>query len=141
MKIRKCKETDILEVYNLICELKDKTLDYSNFEIAFKSKLMNDKNYYIVGIENNKIIGFLSLNIDYQLQYASKVALIEEFIVSSEYRSKGYGKELLNKAINEAKNNKCYIIELTSGFSREKAHKFYENNGFKRISYKFKIEL
>ena len=77
MEIRKCKECDIKEVYNLICELKDNVFDYSKFEEAFKSKINDDKNYYIIAIEDNKVTGFLSLVIDYQLHHVAKVATIE----------------------------------------------------------------
>lgn len=141
MKIRKCQESDIIEVYNLICELKNEKFDYYKFEIAFKKKINDEKNYYILGVENSNIIGFLSLVVDYQLHHAAKVATIEELIVSSKYRSKGMGKALINRAIDYAKSKNCDVLELTSGFSREQAHNFYEKNGFKKSSYKFKIKL
>lgn len=66
---------------------------------------------------------------------------MKQIIVSSKYRSNGIGKSLLENAIEYAKNNKCDVIELTSGFSRERAHKFYEKNGFKKGGYKFKMDL
>lgn len=141
MKIRKCQDSDILEVYNLICELKNEKFDYSQFEIAFRSKMANNRNYYFLGIDNNEVVEFLSLVIDYQLSHAAKVATIEELIITSKFRNKGIGKELLNNAVLYAKDNNCDVIELTSGFQREHAHKFYEKNGFTKVSYKFKMNL
>lgn len=141
MDIIRCNEKNIKEVYNLICELKNKEFDFEKFKIAYNSKVSDKKNYYILGRENNTIIGFLSLVIDYQLHHADKVATIEELIVSERYRSKGTGKKLLENAIKYAKEKDCDVIELTSGFSRDKAHKFYENNGFIKGSYKFKMKL
>lgn len=141
MEIRKCNKSNMKDIYNLICELKNKEFDYAKFETAFTSKIEDEKNYYIIGIEESNVIGFLSLVIDYQLHHAEKVATIEELIVSSKYRSNGIGKKLLENAIDYAKNNNCEVIELTSGFSRERAHKFYEKNGFTKGSYKFKMDL
>lgn len=141
MEIRECNNLDIKSVYDLICELKNRKFDYSKFEVAFMDKINSRKNYYIVGIENNNVIAFLSLVIDYQLHHVAKVATIEELIVSSQYRSNGMGKALIENAIEYAKSNQCDVIELTSGFDREKAHKFYEKNGFKKGSYKFKMNL
>lgn len=141
MEIRRCQDTDILEVYNLICELKNKKLDYLQFEKAFKSKIADNRNYYFIGIDNNEIVGFLSLVIDYQLAHAAKVATIEELIVTSNYRGNGIGRKLLDNAILYAKDNNCDCIELTSGFQREQAHRFYERNGFTKVSYKFKMNL
>lgn len=75
------------------------------------------------------------------MQYVGKVATIEELIIGSKYRGNGKGKILVNKAIDYAKSKNCDVIELTSGFSEKKSHKFYENSGFTKISYKFKMEL
>jgi len=141
MTIKKCEINDIKKVYDLICELEDTKFDYKDFEIAFNSKINKDENYYILGVEDNNAIGFLSMNIDYQLHHVAKVATIEELIVSSKYRSNKAGKLLLDNAINYAKDENCDVIELTSSFSRERAHNFYEKNGFKKGSYKFKMEL
>ncbi len=141
MEIRKCAEIDVKEVYNLICELKEKEFNYEKFKIAFNNKINNKNNYYILCVENENVIGFLSLNIDYQLHHTDKVATVEELIVSSKYRSNGAGKLLLENAVNYAKNNDCEVIELTSGFSRERAHNFYIKNGFNKGSFKFKMNL
>lgn len=141
MEIKECNKSNMKDIYNLICELKNKEFDYTKFEIAFTSKIQDKRNYYIIGIEDDNVIGFLSLIIDYQLHHAEKVATIEELIVSSKYRSKGLGKKLLENAIQYARNNGCDVIELTSGFSRERAHRFYEKNGFTKGSYKFKMDL
>ena len=141
MKIRKCLDTDINEIYNLICELKDKKLDFNRFKESYKNKISDEKNYFIIGIETNNVVGFLSLVIDFQLHHADKVATVEELIVSSKYRSNGMGKMLLENAVNYAKESKCDVIELTSGFSRERAHRFYEKNVFIKGSYKFKKDL
>ena len=141
MEIIKCNERNVKEVYNLVCELKKKEFDFEKFKIAYNSKVKDQKNHYILGIENNVAIGFLILVIDYQLHHIDKVATIEELIVSEKFRSKGTGKKLLENAIKYAKDNNCDVIELTSGFPRERAHKFYENNGFIKCSYKFKKKL
>ncbi len=77
-----CDEKNIKEVYNLICELKNREFDFEKFKIAYYSKVNNEKNYYILGKESNTVIGFLSLVVDYQLHHADKVATIEELIVS-----------------------------------------------------------
>lgn len=141
MEIRKCKENDSKEVYKLMCELENTTFNYKEFEIAFNSKINNIANSYFLCVESNQIIGFLSLNIDYQLHHAGKVATIEELIISSKFRNIGAGKLLLENAIKQAKKKHCEIIELTSNFSRERAHNFYIKNGFKKSSYKFQIEF
>lgn len=141
MEIRKCTKEDVTSVYQLILELKNTQFDFDIFKNVYYSKLSDTKNYYIVAVEEDNVIGFISLVIDYQLHHADKVGTIEELIVSSESRSQGVGKLLLNYAVNYARENSCDVIELTSGFSRADAHRFYEKNEFRKRSYKFKMNL
>ena len=141
MKIRNCNKADIRNIYDLICELEDKDFDYEKFKTIFDIKLNNNNCLYIVGIEDDTIIAFLSLNIDYQLHHTKKVGTIEELIVNEKYRSKGVGKILLDNAIEYAKTKNCEIVELTSNLTREKAHNFYIKNGFNKSSYKFVMKL
>lgn len=141
MEIRRCTKEDVMSVYQLISELKDTQFNFDIFKNVYYSKLSDTKNYYAVAVEEDNVIGFISLVIDYQLHHADKVGTIEELIVSSESRSQGVGKLLLNYAVCYAKENSCDVIELTSGFSRTDAHRFYEKNGFRKGSYKFKMNL
>lgn len=140
MEIRKCQKDDVEAVYNLICELENKSMEYDKFCKAFNSKIENPCNYFLVAVEES-IVGFISIVINYQLHHENKVATIEELIVGSNNRNKGIGKELLNKAIQCAKENECEVIELTSSMSRVDAHRFYERNNFTKGSYKFKMSL
>ena len=141
MQIDKCKQNDINEVYNLVCELEGTKFDYNDFKITFNNKIKNENTYCIVCRNENNILGFLNLNIDYQLHHNGKIATIEELIVGNKHRSNGIGGLLLESAIAYAKNSKCKTIELTSNFSRERAHDFYTKNGFEKVSFKFKMEL
>ena len=141
MEIRKIVLNDLDEIFNLLNQLYENKLNYEKFKEIYKMKL-NDKNsYYIVAIENNKIIGVLTSELQIKLHRAKKQSFIEDLIVDESYRNRGVGKTLLQNAVNYAKNNDCEVIELTSYINNEKAHKFYQNNGFNKHSYKFKQYL
>ena len=99
MGIRECNKNDLNDIYSLICELENKKMNISKFELAFKKKMDESNCYCVVGTISNKIISYLSLNITYQLHHSEKVATIEELIVNSEYKNNGYGKLLIEKAI------------------------------------------
>ena len=83
MEIRKCLNTDINDVYELICQLENENLNYDIFKEVYQSKINDPKNYFIVGVEKSDVVGFLSLVIDFQLHHIGKVATIEELIVNS----------------------------------------------------------
>ena len=52
-------------------------------------------------------------------------------VVDKNYRGKGYGKRLMEKIEEWAKENNCNGIRLTSNANRKAAHLFYEKIGYK----------
>ena len=68
-------------------------------------------------------------------------ALIEDLFVNEEHRRKGYGKQLMLVAIEEAKKQNCAWIISNSRYSREEIHQFYQNLGFEDYGKEFKMVL
>lgn len=141
IEIRKIESDDLNRVFELLNELYQNKIKFSKFEEIYKIKLIDKNSYYIVALINNKIIGVLTSEIQLKLHREKKQSFIEDLIVDKEYRNKGVGKELLKDAVNYAKDIDCEVIELTSYINNEKAHRFYEKNGFIKHSYKFKQYL
>lgn len=141
MEIRRITLNDLDRVFELLNELYENKLKYEIFERIYKLKLNDENSYYIIAIEDNKIIGVLTSELQVKLHRAKKQSFIEDLIVDKDHRSKGVGKALLENAVEYAKNNDCEVIELTSYIKNENAHKFYENNNFIKHSYKFKQYL
>ena len=140
MEIKKAQKEDCKVVYSLMSELKE-NLDYNKFVKAYESNFNTDSVYYLILWENSVPIGFISIVINYQLHHADRVATIEELVVNKKYQGQRYGTILLDHGVKIAQKLECDVIELTSNFSREDAHRFYEKNGFKKSSYKFKMNL
>jgi GNAT superfamily N-acetyltransferase len=55
--------------------------------------------------------------------------------VKSEYRSRGIGSRIIEYFTKAMKDSGVIGLELDSGFARERAHKFYEAEGFKKVSF------
>ncbi len=94
-------------------------------------------------ISNPGYIRFFVVEIDRVIVSACNIAIIpnltrgirpfsviENVITHSGYRNRGYGKKVINKAIDFAKQNNCYKVMLLSNEKRKEAHRFYENLGF-----------
>lgn len=141
MKIRKIELKDLDRVFELLNELYESKLKYERFKEIYHLKLKDTNSYYIVAILKNRIVGILTSEIQVKLHRAKKQSFIEDLIVDKEYRRQGIGKALLQNAIDYAKENDCEVIELTSYIKNENAHRFYENSGFIKHSYKFKKYL
>lgn len=59
----------------------------------------------------------------------------------SEYRGKGIGRTLLERAEEIAKENGTRYPGLASGVQRKMAHAFYEHMGCQKTSYWFRKRL
>jgi GNAT superfamily N-acetyltransferase len=62
---------------------------------------------------------------------------VDDLVVLPEYRSRGYGKALLDWLREYARQQGCEQLHLDSGFQRKDAHRFYEREGMKSEGYHF----
>ena len=60
------------------------------------------------------------------------IMMIDSVKTKKEFRGKGYGTKLINKAINLAKKNKVDSIELVVNKDNKIAKMLYEKTGFKK---------
>jgi len=81
---------------------------------------------------DGKILGMVSLLFSISTALGGKVAILEDMIIHQDYRKKGLGKELLNKAINFSKERNCLRLTLLTDFNNDVAINFYEHFGFKK---------
>lgn len=84
-----------------------------------------------VAHNDGEIIGMVSLLFTISTALGGKVALLEDMIIAPDFQGKGVGKRLLAHAIAEAKRLTCKRITLLSDTDNVKAHRFYEQFGFK----------
>jgi len=124
-----------------ITEADDSTLDAVNLllpQLSKSSKLINwstlqkltnsECTRLYVAKEDDTIFGMLSLVV-FSIPTGTK-AWIEDVVVDERARGKGVGKELMNHALNVAKELGAKSADLTSRPSREAANKLYQAIGF-----------
>lgn len=94
-------------------------------------KFIDNQNCHCMVVEtDNKIIGFGALII-YSTPSKGRVAHIEDIVVDTSYRGRGYGRLIIEELIKIAKKENVSEIDLTSKRIRTDARKFYESLGFK----------
>ena len=92
---------------------------------------LNDANVHVYVIrDEGHIVATGTLCIKHTLEFT--IADIESVVVSSKYRGRGYGKEMMIAMINTAKNLNVHHIQLTSNPKRVAANQLYKNIGFER---------
>jgi len=92
---------------------------------------------FYVAREEKEIIASCYLCIIPNLSHNGRsVGYIENVITDEKYRRRGIGRELLRRALDEAKTQNCYKAVLESGNARTGAHAFYRALGFDETSHK-----
>jgi GNAT superfamily N-acetyltransferase len=91
-----------------------------------------DKNNEIVVAETDgEIIGTLQITFTPSISFqGGKRATVESVRIDEKYRGRGFGKELMRWAIKRARQENCFVLQLTTNADRRDAHRFYENLGF-----------
>jgi len=99
---------------------------------AIIDQLNDSQVQFFLAEQNNTILGYIKVNrgsAQTESNYPNTLE-IERIYVLSEFHGKGYGKLLLQKAIDVAKNDHLESVWLGVWDQNPKAIAFYERNGF-----------
>ncbi len=100
-------------------------------------------NFLLVYDEEGELLGTLTLNICLQALHGTRpYGVIENIVVHEDHRSRNIGKKLLQFAEDYCKSIDCHKIMLLSNSKRQRAHQFFEREGYNgSISKGFKKYL
>ena len=136
--IRNSEIADFDAIFGLFGQLwPDRELHESQLQKIFLKGIQSDVDEYLSAVLDGNVVGFCSYSVVNSFWQEGCMAYVHELVVNNLHRSQGLGTMLLNAAVNNARLKNCRKIELDSAFPREKAHLFYENNGFIKRAYLF----
>ena len=138
-QIRKVQNQDLNFVYKSICELENEVLDLEVFKEIFNENIANQNNLYLIAENENEEVGFISFHTQNLLHHCGRVGEIQEFFINQNHRGKGIGKQLIEKIMQYADENKLKSIEVTTNRKRVENVIIYENLGFTLSHNKFTI--
>ena len=122
----------------LLKQLSSQEFSFSERELA---ALINDSSSSLFLLfAEDKIAGMLTLGT--YLSPTGRKAWIEDVVVDSAYRGKGYGKMLVEHAIEYARTLSPCTLMLTSNPARIAANELYRTSGFEqKITNVYKMSL
>lgn len=138
LSFRTAVESDLPQIIKLLCDdelgksREEYTIPLKQCYIDAFKEISNDKNNdIIVAVLSNKIVGCFQITYTtYLSRKGGKRATVESVRVSSDMRSNRIGSKMLEHAIDLAKKNGCFMVQLTTDKTRTRAHKFYKKLGF-----------
>ncbi|SHK24810.1 phosphinothricin acetyltransferase [Maribacter aquivivus] len=83
----------------------------------------------VICLDDDKLVG-IAMMAKYKVVSGHK-GMIEDVVVSSEYRGKGIGRKLMEKLLEQAEKSKLDDVLLFSGHHRTAAISLYKSLGFK----------
>ena len=147
MKLTIAELSDIPQLCKLLNSLFEQEVEFTPNEKmqtqGLKTIISNiDIGHVLVLKEANKVVGMLTLLYTISTALGARVGILEDLVISKEYRSQGQGSKLINFAIEFAKENGCKRLTLLTDSDNTSAHKFYAENSFKHsFMIPFRINL
>ncbi|HEY8529418.1 MAG TPA: GNAT family N-acetyltransferase [Paenibacillaceae bacterium] len=124
---------DLLRLYRQL-QSDDPDLERNEELYALWKGILQDPNLRIIVVEHEgAIVSTCVLAIVKNLTRGARpFAVIENVVTDERHRKRGFGRMVLNKAIEMAGERGCYKVMLMSGSKKEETLRFYENTGFDR---------
>jgi GNAT superfamily N-acetyltransferase len=73
--------------------------------------------------------------------FSGKNLYVDDLVTRDADRSRGFGAQLLDWLIEQARADNCESLELDSGVQRFEAHRFYFSKRMSISSYHFRIKI
>ena len=95
-----------------------------------------------VAEQDGAVVGtFALLVMDNLGHLGSPSGIVEDVVVAPARQSGGIGRIMMQFAMERCREKDCYKLVLSSNAKRERAHAFYEQLGFERHGFSFRVNL
>jgi GNAT superfamily N-acetyltransferase len=146
IQINIASENDFGQIKSLVIQLQNdiggiektetKTIQ-KNLEELFYSP----SSHMLVARDGKNLIGFVNFFIRKTILHESSSGLIDELIISDEYRGKGIGRRLISEVIQHCRDLGCSELEVSTMISNQKARNFYRECGFNEEAVLLEMDL
>lgn len=134
MRVREAVAGDWPAVAALLAELGRPealaTAQEEDLRGVFLSYLERNDVVALVAVEEGRVVGFCDLEFRSRLNFSEPQAWIPDLVVTEESRSKGAGAALIRRAEAISRDRGAWGMTLESAMWRERAHEFYEREGW-----------
>jgi len=134
--VRQIRQGELMQLLELYKHLHDDDPDVSHDERLNQVwwEITTDPNLYYLVIEvDGMLVSSCVLAIIKNLtRNLRPYGLIEHVVTHSDYRNRGLGTQVVQRAVAIATENNCYKVMLLTGSKKDGTLRFYEQAGFKR---------
>ncbi|MHA2179893.1 MAG: GNAT family N-acetyltransferase [Promethearchaeota archaeon] len=135
---------DLQDLTKLLVEGLNQEFDPKRFDWGIRRRLFDplQRHGILIAVDedNNKVVGMIvaELRID---PFGSSEGYIKQFFLKKEYRSKGTGHELLEKAMEHLRRIKVEKVKVNIKEKALEAANLYEKMKFKKVYEVMELDL
>ena len=139
ISFRKAKIEDIPVLCELLWELFSQEVEFTpNKKIQEKAlkKIIEDKSIgdIFVAVKENKVIAMVNVLYTISTALGEKVAILEDMVVSQNYKNQKIGSSLIEFTLDYLKKNSFKRVTLLTDSDNFNAHNFYKKHEFTKSS-------
>ena len=134
--IRHAQPSDVPALAALMCELGYNTTT-ADMRRRLKSILRDARFRTIVAELDNTVCGMIGTLTHASHEHNDPSGRIIALVVSKKQQRSGIGRALIAAAEKDFTERKVTRVSLTTRFTREEAHNFYEALGYSRTGFRF----
>lgn len=148
----KCRSANINDLQAIVRMLADDLLGQQRERLedplpdcylrAFREIEADHNNELIVAELGDEVIGTLQLTFTPSLSHQGGTrCTVESVRIDEKYRGRGFGRHMMEWAVERAREKGCVSMQLTTHQNRTNAHRFYESLGFSSTHVGMKLKL
>jgi ribosomal protein S18 acetylase RimI-like enzyme len=127
----------VTELFDLYREFYEQKSDLEGAREFLKARLVNEDSVVFLAVEESIPVGFVQLYPTFSSVSMMRSWVLNDLYVKEQFRGKGAGEKLIQKAIQFAKDTGAKGIMLETGKENHNAQRLYEKIGFERESNYF----
>jgi GNAT superfamily N-acetyltransferase len=135
IKVRRARPDDAEPIAALMAQL---GYDVPAPAVTARLERLEERRAVFVATDGERVVGWAALLID-EAFVDGFGAFLEGFVVDEAVRSRGIGVALLESVEARARERGCAEIRVQSNVLRERAHSFYERNGYTKVKAQYQL--
>ena len=136
---RATTSAEISRVHAVMRELRPHHADERAFVRQVQKQMR--EGFRLVYLENNGEIRAAAGYRIYDLLHSGRTLYVDDLVTREADRSKGFGGQLFDWLVEEARREECQALTLDSGVQRVDAHRFYLMKRMAITSHHFGLKL
>ena len=129
--------TEVARLFDLYRQFYECPADTELTTRFIKERIENNESDIFLSIDGDSASGFLQLYPSFCSVQAIKIYILYDLYVEQEYRKRGIGESLMNRASQWAKENGALRLDLLTAKTNIAGQHLYEKLGYKKVNQEF----